>query len=114
MKVFTYGTLMRGFGANHMLPDNGRDAVTHEKFTLLDLGLFPGLWNEPQVKVRGEVYEVDEKTLSALDVYEGEGSLYRRREIAVDAGEGVEFAWAYFIAEKKGPPVESGDWRKRV
>ena len=114
-RVFVYGTLKQGFRNYHVnrgtrLPG---DFVTVLAFPLLVIGEFglPWLVHEPGrgQPIRGQVFEVDDAGLAALDVLErvAEPGWYTRRPLAVapvDAGTSVD-AMAYF-----GTPVA---WRTR-
>ena len=105
-RVFVYGTLKQGFRNYHVnrgtrLPG---DFVTVLAFPLLVIGEFglPWLVHEPGrgQPIRGQVFEVDDAGLAALDVLErvAEPGWYTRRPLAVapvDAGTSVD-AMAYF------------------
>ena len=63
--------------------------------------------------VAGEVYEVDEATLAALDRLEGHPRFYRRTRIALEDGAAVE---TYLLAPEQvegRPVIDSGNWRAR-
>ena len=114
LKLFVYGTLMRGEpNAGHM-----RRAVfvgaarTAPAYTLVLVGPYPALLAGGDMAVSGELYEVDEPTLRALDLFEGDG--YRRAAVAI-AGT-TEAAEAYFLVGSPGehaPVLAGGDWRRR-
>ncbi len=102
MKVFVYGTLKRGFYANHFLSEArflGEGII--EGYEMYDLGSFPAIV-EGKGKVKGEVYEVDRKTLNTLDFYEGVPTLYKREmvEVLMANGQRVK-AYAYIFKDKK-------------
>lgn len=86
--VFVYGTLKRGYG-NHRLMRGSRfvcEAVTGRKFQLQCNGGFPSLFNstESSGNIIGEVYEVDDETLSGLDTLEGVSfGMYARESVVV-------------------------------
>ena len=109
MKVFVYGTLKSGYGANSLLGEGrtllGETTIAGE---IYHLGGFPGVRLGGESKVHGEVWEVPESSLPRLDRYEGEGSLYIRHEITTEFGP----AWVYEYNDT--PPVErriaSGRW----
>ena len=78
-----------------------------------DLGAFPGLVPRGSQAVAGEVYEVDEPTLAALDRLERHLDFYRRTTIALHDGRPV---LAYLLTiEQVGarPIIASGAWRTR-
>jgi len=101
MRLFLYGTLKR----NHCR----HFAVQHEEFVgeartvpayrLFDIGSYPGLVDAPGhgLSIRGEVWNVSDRTLAMLDeVEEVEEGLYERREISLlNAGEGIVQAYFY-------------------
>ena len=97
-KVFVYGTLMRD-RSNHRyyLEDSTFLGIGSIKgYALYDLGFYPGIIPEENECTKGEVFEVDDKTISRLDRLEGEGYLYTRRLVKVEMGNGlVEEAYAY-------------------
>ena len=84
-KVFCYGTL-RGTQLGKMLSMN--DQITG---MVVDLGRFPALVTfNTDLTVEGDVLEVDENTLAALDRYEGvDHGLYRRATTTTEAGHEV-------------------------
>ncbi|KAK2727073.1 hypothetical protein QYM36_007804 [Artemia franciscana] len=51
-------------------------------------------WN-----VIGEVYDVDEKMLSNLDVLEQHPTFYRREEISIATDDGNLLCWTYFLVD---------------
>lgn len=111
--VFVYGTLMRG-QYNHVLlqrsPFLGR-AATAPRYTLIDLGRFPGMIAGGTVGIHGEVYSVNAETLAAIDRLEGHPNFYVRTEIALADGRTVQ---AYVLSSSyhsRGTRIESGDWR---
>jgi gamma-glutamylaminecyclotransferase len=113
LRIFVYGTLMRG-EVNHHLLDRARfleDARTRESFELHDFGAFPVLVRGGTRKVSGELYAVDDGTLSELDRLEGHPHFYRRSEIELEQGLAAE---AYLLDQARAlaaPPIESGSWR---
>lgn len=82
--LFVYGTLKRGFRLHHYLkeaPFLGA-AVTAPGYALYRLDWYPALVEEPGAgSITGEVYEVCNALLEALDEVEGVPYLYRRAEI---------------------------------
>lgn len=104
--VFVYGTLKRGFPNHHYMADcrflsEGR---TVERFPLV----VGGDWFSPYLLpeageghcVNGEVWEVPEAVMPALDALESVHlpNGYRRREIAIEraGGDRICMAWTYF------------------
>ncbi len=112
-RVLVYGSLMSGH-ANHRLLVSAtflRVAHTEPAFTLLNLGAFPAMIAGGATSVRGEIYDVDDATLAALDRLEGHPGFYRRELVPLRDGARV---FAYVLAsgaERRHDIVESGDWR---
>ena len=117
MKIFVYGTLMKG-DYNHSIISNRnnkflKNAVTKKGFTLYDLGGFPGMTKEGNSSVVGEVYEVCNATVSRMDILEGHPQFYRRSTIELQCGEKVQ---TYILddAYVRGCPViKSGSWKNK-
>lgn len=85
IRVLVYGTLKQG-QANHPLLDHsgadflGYDAVK-ANLTMWDLGAMPAaVASEDETLIRGELYAVDDDTLAALDMLEGQPFLFQRRK----------------------------------
>lgn len=123
-RLFVYGTLRRSFSNHHVLLPGGSGGngagflgvgVTVEHFALYvdeiphavpylsdRLDLYP---------IKGEVYDVDDATLTAVDHLEGHPDWYVRREIAVALdGGNVTSCWAYFPPEPSGSVGLTGDY----
>ena len=130
MKVFVYGTLMDREPNNFLLGD---DAVwlgkgeTKPIYTLYDLKYFPALAFGGDTSVKGEVYEVSEKSLNKLDQLEGYEpkspgkGFYNRQLILVRLKDRDIAALTYFLDEaptnvqgRVRPIIPSGDWRIAV
>lgn len=81
--LFVYGTLKRGCKNHSQLADQRwvGSAQTQPGFRLYDLGDYPGLVTNPQGQsgILGELWEVDDKALRALDVFEGTAEGYYQR-----------------------------------
>ncbi len=93
-RLFIYGTLRRDRSQHHRLQDQRfvGEAVTVPEFRLLNLGWYPGLARVPLLQegrsIWGEIWEVDDACLQALDVFEGDE--YERTRIQVSATNGVQ------------------------
>jgi gamma-glutamylcyclotransferase (GGCT)/AIG2-like uncharacterized protein YtfP len=116
IRVFVYGTLMRGERAHRFLADARFVRVAHtvSAFTLVSLGPYPALLAGGRTSVRGEVYDVDARTLVALDRYEGVPQLYRREVITLRGG---TRAHAYILARRRTKSdhvLASGTWRNHA
>lgn len=74
---FVYGTLKRGYGNNRILQQSStaefiEEAVTEPKFNLYHLGGFPGVTENGETAVHGEIWAVsDQETKRRLDMLEG-------------------------------------------
>ncbi|MBN1134677.1 MAG: gamma-glutamylcyclotransferase [Methanosarcinaceae archaeon] len=114
MYVFVYGTLKIDC-SDHGLLDKSKficASRTEKKYTMLDLGMFPGVTREGEISsIYGEVYEVDRETLKCLDNFEGKW--FSRELVSLDCGFS---AWMYFLEEipvaleEKAYPIKNGIW----
>ncbi|NBC47860.1 MAG: gamma-glutamylcyclotransferase [Gammaproteobacteria bacterium] len=109
--VFVYGTLLAG-EVNHYLLAGAERLGSHRtepRFTLIQLGAYPGLITGGHTAVRGEVYRVDGAGLKALDRLEDYPRLYDRQLIATRFGR----AWTYLYRGAVGSrrAIPTGDWR---
>lgn len=101
--LFVYGTLKRGFGNNYLLSSGLflTEATTFRKFTLyspsfpIAVGPKEDEWALP---VRGEVWEVDDNTLSRVDRLEGHPNWYQRKQIKLTNN---LTAWMYIQQDKQ-------------
>jgi gamma-glutamylcyclotransferase (GGCT)/AIG2-like uncharacterized protein YtfP len=113
-RVFTYGTLLRG-EPNHRLLATSKfigEATTKAEYTMVDCGYYPAILEGGKTAVKGEVFEVDERTLERLDYLEGVPSLYIRKTITLDDGTEAE---VYILNSSRTETadlteIESGDW----
>jgi gamma-glutamylcyclotransferase (GGCT)/AIG2-like uncharacterized protein YtfP len=113
--VFVYGTLRRrGEGAMPIrFPKSKFIADAKVGGSLYDLGAYPGLvLDESNSSVVGEVYEVDDETLKALDDFEA-SSDYLRKQVEIALGGQKRRCWTY----EPNPEsysfhtlISSGDW----
>jgi gamma-glutamylcyclotransferase (GGCT)/AIG2-like uncharacterized protein YtfP len=114
MKLFLYGTLMSG-ESNHRRLRGARllaTGRTEPRYTLVSLGRYPALLEGGTTSVAGEIYEVDDDLLRALDRFEGVPTLYRRAAIHLLGGEVVG---GYLLARTRAEHDEvipGGDWRE--
>ncbi len=122
MKVFVYGTLLKGMSRAHSLASATFCGLGTIKASLYDLGAYPGIV-EGDGTVYGELYDVDATTLKTLDDIEGyfqnnpRLSLYLRTEVEVtlfnDAT--TETAYTYLYNSRHLDNyvyIESGDYRR--
>jgi gamma-glutamylaminecyclotransferase len=114
-RVFVYGTLLAG-ERNHYHLERARlvaEARTQPAFTLYDFGPFPGMLAGGNSAVVGEVYEVDEPMLAAMDRLEGHPSFYQRTTIRLEDRSTVE---AYLLRPDQVANwsiIASASWRAR-
>ncbi|OWF35320.1 putative gamma-glutamylcyclotransferase CG2811 [Mizuhopecten yessoensis] len=99
MKVFVYGTLQRG-QPNFQLFDDTKDGcykslgvgMTTKKYPLVIASKFNIPFMLPVEgtgnKIKGEVYEVDDRMLEVLDELERHPTFYRREMIPVTSEDG--------------------------
>ncbi|MBX3190747.1 MAG: gamma-glutamylcyclotransferase [Labilithrix sp.] len=103
-RVFVYGTLMRGHANHRVLVALGArfvgEAVTIERFRLIDLGPYPALVRGDGVHAHGELFAIAPEKLPELDAFEGCPDLYVRERVLVDAAGERVFAFTYFFARE--------------
>lgn len=98
--VFVYGSLKRGF-SNHSIIENskflGNTETVNRNFRMFSLSYFPTVAETEgdDFTIVGELYDVDSKTLEALDSLEGNGHLYNRKLVKVYCGLDIVEAWMY-------------------
>lgn len=91
-QVFVYGTLKRGYGNSRLIPehvDHVEDSVTG--FSMYHMGGFPGVVQDEEGTVQGQVFLVDDACLERLNRLEGfvDGSdhnFYERINTITDGG----------------------------
>lgn len=116
--VFVYGTLLSGHRNHYYLKNSRFVGVGEVKgLALFDVTEhYPGVVQEEDSAVLGEVYEVDSATLKALDRLEGNGSLYQREKFSVMIkGKAVLEVWIYlWLRPVAGArvPFDKQPWRK--
>ena len=115
MRVFLYGSLMRGEPAEWRMAgcEFVEEAETTAGFALLDLGDYPGMIRGGPGTVTGEVWEVPPQALPGLDEYEDHPVLYLRQEIVLANGSRVQ-AWLYCDPEAPALSIPSGNWREHL
>ncbi len=78
-RVFVYGTLQKGEPNHDLLADSRfLGEATPPDYTLFDLGGFPATCPDGFTSVLGEVYEVSQEVLEALDALDGHPNWYIR------------------------------------
>jgi len=108
-KIFCYGTLKRGghFHKQHLSGSTFLgECETSDNYSLY-IGRWPFLIEEKSDKpVKGELYEVTDAILTALDYLEGSPDFYKRKKIEIS---GEQDVWGY-IFPKDG--LDLGKLRK--
>jgi gamma-glutamylaminecyclotransferase len=113
-RVFVYGTLLAGEVNHCLLAGNPLLGSwrTPPRFTLYDLGAYPGVARSGCTSIVGEVYAIDTRCLGRLDTLEEYPRLYDRERIPTLYGS----AWIYLyrgrLADLRAIP--GGDWRTRA
>jgi gamma-glutamylcyclotransferase (GGCT)/AIG2-like uncharacterized protein YtfP len=104
-RVFVYGSLKQGFGNHdHFLTGQeflGERITADKDYNMLSYGAYPAAVRvrednlEGGYAIAGELYVVDNVTLSRLDRLEGNGLFYRREQVDLEDEE--EPAWMYLL-----------------
>lgn len=117
---FVYGTLKRGWGNNRILQQSStaqfiEEAVTEPKFNLYHLGGFPGVTENGETAVHGEIWSVqDVETKRRLDMLEGyrkedpTGGLYNKKTIKINNKQVNIYLINRYNNEKN--IIKSGKW----
>jgi len=113
--IFIYGSLRRGCvgSMSARFPRAEFIAEANVLGRLYDLGAYPGLQlGNSDSTVSGEVYEIDDETLTLLDAFEA-SSNYRRAQCEIRLGAEKKKCWTYepdpsFYSLRK--LITSGDW----
>jgi len=123
MKVFVYGTLLNGMCRSSALNNSNFKGYGFVHANLYDLGSYPAI-GLGHGKVYGEIYDVNQQTLSILDQIEGfyrhnlANSLYHRKQVSVRSfndGKPVEaFTYVYNGELDEYPVIECGDYRRYI
>lgn len=113
MKLFTYGSLMRGESNAHWMEGASwlRNTSTLPHYLLLDMGGYPALVDGGAQSVVGELYEVDDSLIARLDRLEGHPDYYLRTSISLECG---ATALTYVLQPQwvsEGAIIHSADWR---
>ena len=114
-KIFVYGTLRAGESNHYLLNHQGRVHFTRTEptFELVNLGAYPAMVPGGKTSIVGEVYEVDQPTLAALDRLEDHPNFYQRLPIRLTGGEEV-LAYLLSPEQVEGLPFSpGGDWMSR-
>lgn len=129
--LFVYGTLRQNYG-NHGFLKNAHffgEGKTQDKFVMHCRGSVPFVSESQAIsQIVGEVYEIDDNTLAAIDQLEGcypkrddsgefeSSSWYVRKQVPIQFGEGDNaiYIWMYFNEqETQHPIIPTGDYKDR-
>lgn len=98
VKIFTYGSLKKGFFNHHVVEDSRfiMKTTTEEKYDMVSFGLYPAVKESVKNKlIQGELYEVNVNILNRIDYIESNGYYYQRKLIMVNGYDHP--VWMYFI-----------------
>ena len=118
--AFVYGSLLSGgegkregaFG-NHRVIEGAiflGEHITNSEYSMVSLGGFPGVIENGDTSIVGEVYEVTDEIFARLDMLEGYPTFYGRKQIKTAYGK----AWIYLLSSgylSKYAKIASGNWR---
>jgi len=120
VKVFVYGTLMRGHVNHTYYLSNSKFLGDAELsgYAMYNVSSFPGIVTEQSEMVKGEVYSVDAETLRKLDNLEGEGSLYIRKMVDLQLNnetiQGFVYIWNHPINGVQKISYALQPWKRGV
>lgn len=111
VRVFVYGTLMRGGFYHHLLETSRfiEEAHTRRAYTLVDLGDYPALLEGGDTSVAGEIFEVTDEVLASLDELEGHPDYYRRDAVVLSDGRRVT-SYIFNHEPDGAVRIRSGRW----
>ncbi|HVY32716.1 MAG TPA: gamma-glutamylcyclotransferase family protein [Polyangiaceae bacterium] len=98
VRLFVYGSLKRG-GRHHAELQNSRflgEATTAPGHAVIQLGDYPALIQADDGVVTGELFEVPESLLPALDELEGDAYVRQNLAVRVAGATDLALALAYF------------------
>lgn len=110
MRVFVYGSLMRG-GQYHPLLEGARFVAvwrTPPAWEVWDLDGYPALTPGGSHVIEGEVYEIDDALLARLDELEEVPELYQRAEL--DTPHGRAFVYVVHAPPADRRALPGGRW----
>ncbi len=90
IKVFLYGNFMKDYKYNqyYLAGHTFLGSGSVEGFRAYILGSLYGIIPEQEGRVKGEVYEIDEKTLTKLDFFHNLGTTFKRDIVDVELDDG--------------------------
>jgi len=115
-RVFVYGTLRRGQSNHRLLASAKFVGVgrTAAEYSMFSLGPFPGVVEGGTTSIVGEIYDVGDDTLAALDSLEGTPTMYSRETLVLDVPNGMVVEWyVWNQGWQPGRLLAGGDWLER-
>jgi gamma-glutamylcyclotransferase (GGCT)/AIG2-like uncharacterized protein YtfP len=113
--LFVYGTLLRGEESHALLEGSRlvREVKTAPKYSLVDLGTYPGMVKGGDVAISGELFVLEIPTLAKVDVHEGHPVLFKRQEVELDDGSHAH-AYLLDLDQVRGRRrIRGGSWKDR-
>ena len=114
IRVFVYGTLMKGERAAGLL--EGAEYLGNyilHNYAMIDLGEYPSIFKSKGHSVIGEVYSIPINWLPRLDEYECIGTLYHRQKVIVACETKEISAFVYCSAKEQHGDISSEPWNKK-
>lgn len=114
--VFVYGTLKKGNYNNRWLGDaeyQGEAITKHPKFSLYNLGHYPGMKSNGRQKIHGQVFLINDEIHKHLRQLESYPSMYREEWIQVILNETEEIKTLTYLYNHKTDDskiIESAKW----
>ncbi len=114
-RLFVYGTFLSGQPGHDVLEPAQPlgEATTADKYTLVELGVYAGLLDTGRTAVRGELYEVDFKTLSACDVRCDHPARFHRGRVVLSDGSEAHTYFVHVDQARGLRRLSHGDWKSR-
>ena len=112
--IFVYGTLLFGEPNHYLLLDSEFvcKANTTPNYKLVDVnGYFPAMVSDGKTAVKGEVYNINKRTLSRIDRLEGYPDFYKRIEINLQNKMMVKTYLLDLNNSGSCSRIYCGDWR---
>jgi gamma-glutamylcyclotransferase (GGCT)/AIG2-like uncharacterized protein YtfP len=109
-RLFTYGTLKRGFRNAFYLREARflGEFTTDPVYSMYDFGNYPAVSESGRTAIQGEVYEINDAQLASTDRLEWYPEFYQRVMIETSFGT----AWMYLVPEQLcvGKIEIGGNW----
>ena len=114
-KVFVYGTLMNGESNHHYLQNSTfLGTATINGYQMYDVGWYPAIIKGDNLII-GELYQVRKDDMPAIDMLEGEGTLYIKKcERVTDSKGNTTFAFVYVYNEDVSDLKKISSWKDYV